>query len=198
LVEVGDKWANLKGTVGAVAIDASGNVAAATSTGGTVGKIPGRVGDTPGVSYLRHVRFGMSFSIKYIVQQKHCLKSLYCHWLPVMQVGHGIYADINSGGVSCTGTGETFIRAVIARRIGQNLESSSSMSTNEAVEEALNYMNSRVGGDGGAIALSPTSMEIGIDWNSKQGSGIKQMSPITVYIVASLQYLRFGGTFKFR
>jgi beta-aspartyl-peptidase (threonine type) len=115
-----------------------------------------------------------------------------------MQVGHGIYADINSGGVSCTGTGETFIRAVIARRIGQNLESSSSMSTNEAVEEALNYMSSRVGGDGGAIALSPTSMEIGIDWNSKQGSGIKQMSPITVYIVASLQYLRFGGTFKFR
>ena len=44
------RWSNRKGTVGAVAVDASGNVAAATSTGGTLGKLPGRVGDTPGVS----------------------------------------------------------------------------------------------------------------------------------------------------
>ncbi len=35
------------GTVGAVARDASGRVAAATSTGGTHGKHPGRVGDSP-------------------------------------------------------------------------------------------------------------------------------------------------------
>jgi beta-aspartyl-peptidase (threonine type) len=35
------------GTVGAVAIDAAGHVAAATSTGGTLGKRPGRVGDSP-------------------------------------------------------------------------------------------------------------------------------------------------------
>lgn len=35
------------GTVGAVAIDAYGNVAAATSTGGLTGKPPGRVGDSP-------------------------------------------------------------------------------------------------------------------------------------------------------
>ena len=35
------------GTVGAVAVDASGHVAAATSTGGMVGKRPGRVGDSP-------------------------------------------------------------------------------------------------------------------------------------------------------
>ncbi|NLX08503.1 MAG: hypothetical protein GXY36_02500 [Chloroflexi bacterium] len=34
-------------TVGAVAIDASGNVAAATSTGGVHFKLPGRVGDSP-------------------------------------------------------------------------------------------------------------------------------------------------------
>jgi beta-aspartyl-peptidase (threonine type) len=33
--------------VGAVAIDADGNVAAATSTGGTPRKLPGRVGDSP-------------------------------------------------------------------------------------------------------------------------------------------------------
>lgn len=35
------------GTVGAVALDASGALAAATSTGGTTLKLPGRIGDTP-------------------------------------------------------------------------------------------------------------------------------------------------------
>jgi beta-aspartyl-peptidase (threonine type) len=40
-----NEWAG--GTVGAVARDASGRVAAATSTGGTVNKRPGRVGDSP-------------------------------------------------------------------------------------------------------------------------------------------------------
>ncbi len=35
------------GTVGAVARDAQGHLAAATSTGGLVNKLPGRVGDTP-------------------------------------------------------------------------------------------------------------------------------------------------------
>jgi len=35
------------GTVGAVARDAAGDLAAATSTGGMTGKLPGRVGDTP-------------------------------------------------------------------------------------------------------------------------------------------------------
>ena len=35
------------GTVGAVALDREGNLAAATSTGGHTGKLPGRVGDSP-------------------------------------------------------------------------------------------------------------------------------------------------------
>lgn len=35
------------GTIGAVALDTSGKLAAATSTGGLSGKLPGRVGDTP-------------------------------------------------------------------------------------------------------------------------------------------------------
>jgi len=35
------------GTVGAVALDKSGGLAAATSTGGTFGKLHGRIGDTP-------------------------------------------------------------------------------------------------------------------------------------------------------
>jgi beta-aspartyl-peptidase (threonine type) len=38
---------SLMGTVGAVALDARGNLAAATSTGGTTGKRWGRVGDSP-------------------------------------------------------------------------------------------------------------------------------------------------------
>jgi beta-aspartyl-peptidase (threonine type) len=37
----------LHGTVGAVALDRDGNLAAATSTGGKANKLPGRVGDTP-------------------------------------------------------------------------------------------------------------------------------------------------------
>lgn len=35
------------GTVGAVALDRAGHLAAATSTGGTAGKLPGRIGDSP-------------------------------------------------------------------------------------------------------------------------------------------------------
>ena len=41
-----DEWMSM-GTVGAVAVDANGNVAAATSTGGMTGKYEGRIGDTP-------------------------------------------------------------------------------------------------------------------------------------------------------
>lgn len=42
------------GTVGAVAVDRNGNVACATSTGGMLNKMEGRVGDTPcvGQSYI--------------------------------------------------------------------------------------------------------------------------------------------------
>lgn len=42
-----DDPARRHGTVGAVACDAQGNVAAATSTGGMTAKAPGRIGDTP-------------------------------------------------------------------------------------------------------------------------------------------------------
>jgi len=41
------KMEKIKGTVGCVAIDQYGNIAAATSTGGLTGKMPGRVGDSP-------------------------------------------------------------------------------------------------------------------------------------------------------
>ncbi len=39
--------ADRHGTVGAVALDHAGRLAAATSTGGMTGKLPGRIGDTP-------------------------------------------------------------------------------------------------------------------------------------------------------
>ena len=42
-----DDEQQLHGTVGAVARDSDGNLAAATSTGGMTGKMPGRVGDSP-------------------------------------------------------------------------------------------------------------------------------------------------------
>jgi beta-aspartyl-peptidase (threonine type) len=42
-----DDPARRHGTVGAVACDMSGNLAAATSTGGMTAKAPGRIGDTP-------------------------------------------------------------------------------------------------------------------------------------------------------
>jgi beta-aspartyl-peptidase (threonine type) len=68
------------GTVGAVARDCDGNLAAATSTGGMTGKVPGRVGDSPiigagiyadnatcAVSATGHgeyfIRFGAAFEI---------------------------------------------------------------------------------------------------------------------------------------
>jgi beta-aspartyl-peptidase (threonine type) len=40
-------FSHLFGTVGAVARDSSGHLAAATSTGGMQGKLPGRIGDSP-------------------------------------------------------------------------------------------------------------------------------------------------------
>lgn len=44
---IGEPTAALGDTVGAVALDQYGNLAAATSTGGTANKLPGRVGDSP-------------------------------------------------------------------------------------------------------------------------------------------------------
>lgn len=62
------------GTVGAVARDGFGRLAAATSTGGMTNKPPGRIGDSP-------------------------------------IIGAGTFADNETLAVSCTGTGEAFIRA---------------------------------------------------------------------------------------
>ncbi len=71
------KSAESRGTVGCVALDSHGNLAAATSTGGLMNKKFGRVGDSP-------------------------------------IVGAGTYAANDTCAVSCTGTGEEFIRRALA------------------------------------------------------------------------------------
>lgn len=42
-----ERWRSKHGTVGCVTLDATGNLAVATSTGGMFNKLPGRVGDSP-------------------------------------------------------------------------------------------------------------------------------------------------------
>lgn len=51
--------ADRHGTVGAVAIDVSGNLAAATTTGGMTAKAPGRVGDTPLIGAATYAENGV-------------------------------------------------------------------------------------------------------------------------------------------
>lgn len=103
------------GTVGAVALDLHGHLAAATSTGGMTNKRPGRVGDSP---------------------------------IP----GAGCYADDRSVAVSCTGTGEAFIRAVAAHEVAA-LVRIGGLSLDEACKRVLFEELPQVGGDGGLIAV---------------------------------------------
>ena len=42
-----ERWEESHGTVGCVAVDREGRVVAGTSTGGIMGKLPGRIGDSP-------------------------------------------------------------------------------------------------------------------------------------------------------
>src|SRR3972149_11942102 len=47
-------WQEKHGTVGCVVLDATGKIAAATSTGGIFNKLPGRVGDSPLIGWGTH------------------------------------------------------------------------------------------------------------------------------------------------
>ena len=115
------------GTVGVVALDKQGNLAAGTSTGGTTNKLAGRVGDSP-------------------------------------LIGAGTYADNVSCGVSCTGTGEYFIRLGVARDIADMVEYKG-YSVQKALETALDKVKN-LGGTGGIIALD-TKGNIAIDFITK-------------------------------
>ena len=66
--------------------------------------------------------------------------------------------------MSCTGTGETFMRAGVARRVGWLVEEGNT--AQEAVEEALEAMKRRVGGEGGVISVDKFG-QLGIQWNSE-------------------------------
>ena len=106
---------NKMGTVGAVALDMFGNLAAATSTGGMTNKLPGRVGDSP-------------------------------------LVGAGCYANNSSVAVSCTGTGEVFIRALAAYDIAALMDYGG-LSLSEACERVVMEKLPALGGSGGLIAV---------------------------------------------
>ena len=106
---------NKMGTVGAVALDLFGNLAAATSTGGMPNKLPGRVGDSP-------------------------------------LVGAGCYANNASVAVSCTGTGEVFIRALAAYDIAALMDYGG-LSLSEACERVVMEKLPALGGSGGLIAI---------------------------------------------
>ena len=110
--EIADKS---HGTVGAVALDTKGELAAATSTGGTFGKLEGRVGDTP-------------------------------------IIGAGTWADSDVA-VSCTGTGEYFIRTGAALAIAYKVKAGASLG--QAIDEVLADIK-HLGGDGGIIAIDST------------------------------------------
>ena len=104
------------GTVGAVACDAHGHVAAATSTGGVTGKRWGRIGDSP-------------------------------------LIGAGTYADDRAGAVSCTGSGEFFIRANVAHEICARVRLAGE--TLEAAVETVLAEVTALGGTGGIIVAGP-------------------------------------------
>ena len=103
------------GTVGAVALDENGNIAAATSTGGMTNKKYGRVGDSP-------------------------------------MIGAGNYANNETCAVSCTGSGEYFIRGVVAYDVSCLMEHKG-LSLEEATKEVIQNRIIKIGGDGGLIAI---------------------------------------------
>ncbi len=110
-----DKKDSKFGTVGAVACDKNGNIAAATSTGGMTNKRWGRVGDSP-------------------------------------IIGAGNYANNKTCAVSCTGSGEFFIRGVVAYDVSCLMEYKG-MTLEEAASEVINKRVLEIGGDGGLIAV---------------------------------------------
>ncbi|MGB6269188.1 MAG: isoaspartyl peptidase/L-asparaginase [Olleya sp.] len=131
------------GTVGAVACDQNGNIAAATSTGGMTNKKWGRVGDSP-------------------------------------MIGSGNYANNKTCAISCTGSGEFFIRGVVAYDVACLMEHKN-MSLEDASNEVINKRILEIGGDGGLIAVD-TKGNIAMPFNtegmyraSKSSKGIEEV-----------------------
>ncbi len=66
-------------------------------------------------------------------------------------IGAGTYADNNTCAVSCTGWGEYFIRAVVAKSISDQIKYAN-LPIASAAKNSLDEVAS-MGGDGGLIAL---------------------------------------------
>lgn len=116
------------GTVGAVALDSEGNLAAATSTGGMTNKRAGRVGDSP-------------------------------------VIGAGCYASNQTVAVSCTGTGEIFMRTVAAYDVAALMEYGK-LSLEEATRRVVMDKITALGGSGGLIAVDHQG-HIALPFNSE-------------------------------
>ena len=72
--------------------------------------------------------------------------------------------------MSTTGTGETFLKYMVAKRIIDYLEKEElNGNFSKLVRKVLDEMVEKVGGEGGAICLSKSG-EIGIEWNTKRMS----------------------------
>jgi beta-aspartyl-peptidase (threonine type) len=67
-------------------------------------------------------------------------------------IGAGTYADNNTCAVSCTGSGEYFIRLSVARDIAALMEYKG-MSLKDAADEVVMKKLGKLGGDGGIIAI---------------------------------------------
>lgn len=67
-------------------------------------------------------------------------------------IGSGAYCDNTIGAVSTTGHGESIMKVMLARLVLQYIEQG--LSTQNAAEKALQFMEKRVGGAGGVIAVN--------------------------------------------
>jgi beta-aspartyl-peptidase (threonine type) len=69
-------------------------------------------------------------------------------------IGAGTYADDRACGVSCTGTGEVFIRHAVAHDVvARMVYGGKKVSVGEAAQEAIDQLPDEEGGIGGLIAL---------------------------------------------
>ncbi len=84
---IGD--ADSHGTVGAVARDAQGNLAAATSTGGTTNKFPGRVGDSPIIGAGTYAN-NATCAVSCTGDGEFFIRAAVAHQVSALMEGHGM------------------------------------------------------------------------------------------------------------
>lgn len=80
-------------------------------------------------------------------------------------IGAGAYADDQTCAVSCTGHGESFIRAVAAYDVAC-LMKYKNMNLRDACDEVIHHTLSDLEGDGGLIAVD-SSANIALPFNSE-------------------------------